>query len=54
MLRSPADKGAEIACCESCLDARGLTDDRLAEGAPRSSLDEQTDGAAWADKIITF
>ncbi|HLI56957.1 MAG TPA: DsrE family protein, partial [Actinomycetota bacterium] len=42
MLRSAADKGAEIACCGSCLDARGLTDDRLADGARRSSLDELT------------
>jgi uncharacterized protein involved in oxidation of intracellular sulfur len=54
MVRSAASKRAEIGCCGSCLDARGITDDRLAEGARRSSLDELTDWTASADKVITF
>jgi uncharacterized protein involved in oxidation of intracellular sulfur len=54
MIRSTASKGAEIGCCGTCLDARGMTDNRLAKGARRSSLDELTEWTAWADKIITF
>ena len=54
MLRSTAAKGAEIACCGSCLEARGICDDRLAQGAHRSSLDELTDWTLWADKVVVF
>ncbi len=54
MLSSAASKGVGIGCCGSCLDARGLTDDRLAGGASRSSMDELTDWTIWADKVITF
>jgi uncharacterized protein involved in oxidation of intracellular sulfur len=54
MVRATAAKSAVIGCCGSCLDARGLTDDRLAEGARRSSLDELTDWTGWADKVVTF
>lgn len=54
MLRSTAANGTEIGCCGTCLDARGMTDDRLADGARRSSLDELTEWAGWADKVITF
>jgi uncharacterized protein involved in oxidation of intracellular sulfur len=54
MIRSAATKGAEIACCGGCLEARGITAEVLAEGTSRSSLDELTDWTAWADKVITF
>jgi uncharacterized protein involved in oxidation of intracellular sulfur len=54
MIRSTAAKGAEIGCCGTCLDARGITDQLLAEGACRSSLDQLTEWTVWADKVITF
>ncbi|SRR6266700_4162756 len=54
MIRSTATKGAEIACCGSCLEARGITADLLADGTCRSSLDDLTEWTAWADKVITF
>lgn len=54
MLRSTVAKGAQVGCCGSCLDARGIADDRIAEGAHRSSLDELTEWTAWAEKVITF
>lgn len=54
VLSSIASKGVRIGCCGSCLDARGLTNDRLAESAFRSSLDELTEWTIWADKVITF
>jgi uncharacterized protein involved in oxidation of intracellular sulfur len=54
MLRSTAAKGAQVGCCGGCLDARGIADDRITEGAHRSSLDELTEWTAWAEKVITF
>jgi uncharacterized protein involved in oxidation of intracellular sulfur len=35
--------GGQVGCCTSCLDARGIADDRLTPGARRSSLDELAD-----------
>jgi uncharacterized protein involved in oxidation of intracellular sulfur len=54
MIEAAARHGAEIGCCGTCLDARGLVEDLLVKGARRSSLDELTDWALWADKTITF
>ena len=31
-----------------------LVDERLAEGAGRSSLEELTDWALWADRVVSF
>lgn len=47
-------KGGETGVCGSCMDARGLTDADLVEGARRSTMDELTDWTAWADKVLVF
>jgi uncharacterized protein involved in oxidation of intracellular sulfur len=54
MLKGCASHGVEIACCGSCLDARGIEEDRLVAGARRSSLEELTDWTLWADKLAGF
>lgn len=54
MLNSAARHGAEIGLCGTCMDARGITEDGIVDVARRSSLDEVTDWALWADKTITF
>jgi len=54
MIRATAVKGVEIGCCGSCLDARGITDQLLADRVCRSSLDQLTEWTLWADKVITF
>lgn len=54
MAQSAMRSGAEIGCCGTCLDARGIADGALIEGAGRSTLDELTDWVLWADKTITF
>jgi len=54
MLKLLASKGGTIGVCGSCMDARGLKAETLAEGTRRSSMDEL---AAWtqeADKVIVF
>ncbi len=54
MIQAVVAKGAEIGCCGTCLDARGITDERLTHGVCRSSLDQLTDWTVWADKVISF
>ena len=54
MIASATRHGAEVGCCGTCLDARGIEDDHLTAGARRSTLDELADWTVWADKVITF
>jgi uncharacterized protein involved in oxidation of intracellular sulfur len=54
MVGAAVRHGAEVGCCGTCLDARGLTDEMLVDGARRSTLEELTDWALWADRTITF
>lgn len=54
MIGSVARHGAEVACCGTCLEARGIKDEMLTEGARRSSLDELAEWTLWADKVVTF
>lgn len=54
MLKGLAKKQVPVGCCGTCLKARGMTDDRIAEGAFHSGLEELTDWTVWADKVVTF
>jgi uncharacterized protein involved in oxidation of intracellular sulfur len=45
---------AQVGCCGSCLDARGLGEELLVEGAPRSNLEELGEWTLWADNTLTF
>jgi uncharacterized protein involved in oxidation of intracellular sulfur len=54
MIDTCARHGADIACCGTCMDARGITVDMLTKGARRSTLEELTDWTLWADQTITF
>lgn len=54
MLKAAASHGAEIGCCGTCLDARGIRDDMLVEGAHRSSLEQLTDWTLWAEQTLVF
>jgi uncharacterized protein involved in oxidation of intracellular sulfur len=45
---------AQVGCCGSCLDARGIREELLVEGAPRSNLEELTEWTLWADKTFAF
>lgn len=44
----------EVACCGTCLDARGLNEGLLVPGARRSTLEELTDWTLAADKVLVF
>ena len=50
----PIVRHGEVACCGTCLDARGIDEGRLLEGARRSTLDELTDWTLWAERVVSF
>jgi uncharacterized protein involved in oxidation of intracellular sulfur len=54
MIASAMRHGAEIACCGTCMDARGIDDAHLVDGTRRSTLDELAEWTGWADKVVTF
>ena len=54
MIKNVARQNSEVGVCGSCMDARGITEPELMEGAKRSSLDELTNWTLWADKVIVF
>ena len=54
MIRALGRKRVSIGCCGTCMDARGITEPMLSDGAHRSSMDELTDWTLWAEKVITF
>ena len=54
MITLAVHHGAEVGCCGSCLEARGISEEMLIEGTRRSSLEELADWTLWANQIITF
>lgn len=54
MLKGFLCHGGQIACCGTCLDARGLTGDHLIDGAPRSTMDQLAAWTVEADTVLTF
>lgn len=52
MTKALADKGGVIGNCGACMDARGMTEDQLIDGAHRSSMAELAEWTVWADKVI--
>jgi len=54
MLRNIIRNKGTIGVCGSCMDARGLNDDDLADGTHRSSMDELTKWTVDADKVMVF
>ena len=50
----PLGRRGEVACCGSCMDARGIEQGGLIDGARRSTLEELADWVEWADQVLTF
>jgi uncharacterized protein involved in oxidation of intracellular sulfur len=53
MLRAVLRRG-DVLLCGSCMDARGLTDAELVEGARRSTMDELARRTLDAAKVLVF
>lgn len=47
-------EGGSVLCCGTCLDARGIAETMLVEGALRSTMDELTTQTIEADKVLVF
>ena len=54
MLKIGRARGFQVGVCSTCMDARGITDEELAEETERSSLEELADWTVWADKVLVF
>ncbi len=54
MIEALGRRGAEIGLCGTCMDARGLRDGQLVDGARRSTLEELADWTLAADQVLTF
>jgi len=53
MLKSVLRAG-EVLACGTCMDARGLADEELVEGARRSTMQELSEYTLNADKVLVF
>ncbi len=53
MLGKVTRKG-EVGLCGTCMDARGLRDEELIDGARRGTLTQLADWTAEADKVLVF
>lgn len=54
MLKALIRRGGEVACCGTCLDVRGISAERLLEGARRSSMEELADWTLWAERVVAL
>ncbi|NIP59776.1 MAG: hypothetical protein GWM92_04475 [Gemmatimonadetes bacterium] len=52
MLKAVVAKGGEVGVCGTCMNARGIEDEDLLEGAHRSTMDELTDWTLAAEKVL--
>ena len=53
-LKMIAHAGGEIGVCGTCMDARGMADTDLVDGALRGNLAELSAWKIWADKVLVF
>lgn len=54
MLKRILAGGGQVLLCGVCMDARGLADDDILEGARRSSMDELAGETLEANKVLVF
>jgi len=54
MLKSLTNKGGSLLVCGTCMDARGITEAELVEGAKRSTMDELGALTSSVDKVLVF
>jgi uncharacterized protein involved in oxidation of intracellular sulfur len=54
MLHTCARHGAEMGVCGSCMDARGMAEAELTEGAHRGTMEQLADWTQWASRVLVF
>lgn len=43
-----------VLLCGTCMDARGMSDDEIVDGAMRSTMDELAEATASTDRVLVF
>ena len=54
MLKRIVSAKGLVLLCGTCMDARGLPDDQMIEGASRSTMDALAEATVAADKVLVF
>jgi len=54
MLSAFMRRNGAVSVCGTCMDARGIRDEELVQGAARGTMDQLTEWSMWADKILVF
>ena len=54
MIGSVIRNSGEVKLCGTCLDARGMDESKIIEGAVRSTMSEFTNLTLESDKVISF
>ncbi|MBI2962782.1 MAG: DsrE family protein [Deltaproteobacteria bacterium] len=54
MLKTVGRGGGEVGVCGSCMDARGLKGEMLADGCHRSTMEELATWTLGADRVLVF
>jgi uncharacterized protein involved in oxidation of intracellular sulfur len=54
MIRGVAKRGSNVLLCGTCMDARGMKDEEVIEGAKRSTLDELTAATLESQRVLVF
>ena len=54
MLKRVLSSKGIVLLCGTCMDARGIGDAELIEGALRSTMDEHANATGEADKVLVF
>ena len=54
MIGSVIRNSGEVKMCGTCLDARGIDENKIIEGAERSTMSEFTNLTLESDKVISF
>ena len=54
MLKGLVTRHVEIAVCGSCIDARGITEAELADGASRGTMEQLATWTTESDRVLVF
>jgi uncharacterized protein involved in oxidation of intracellular sulfur len=54
MVRAITRRKGVVGVCGSCMDARGIATEELAEGCHRSSMDELADWTTSSERLLVF
>jgi uncharacterized protein involved in oxidation of intracellular sulfur len=54
MIRAAVLQNVSVGVCGTCMDARGIKDEELVEGATRGTLEELAAWTQWSERVLVF